>query len=277
MSTQTTAGAREHARSQAGMITDSMPVLPATRWPNPPEDVAPERLTWAETVPGGRYTTKVLARGTRLRLRDIAGSACANILLYRADAPWERLNVADTVKVPWQAYLGVGHPLLSDQGRVLATVVADTSGHHDAFCGTTSRATNEAKYGQGSLHSASPAGRELFTVAAAKNGLGPQDIAPPLSFFHGVRVEADGALTSTGSAGSGATVDLLIHLPVIVMIANTAHPLDPAPQFATTSLEVLAWKAADELGSLDDLGPEYQRAVLNTEDAWMASNLEATE
>src|SRR3546814_18660649 len=68
----------------------SMPVLPATRWPNPPEDVAPERLTWAETVPGGRYTTKVLARGTRLRLRDIAGSACANILLYRADAPWER-------------------------------------------------------------------------------------------------------------------------------------------------------------------------------------------
>ena len=198
MSTQTTAGAREHARSQAGTITDSMPVLPATRWPNPPEDVAPERLTWAETVPGGRYTTKVLARGTRLRLRDIAGSACANILLYRADAPWERLNVADTVKVPWQAYLGVGHPLLSDQGRVLATVVADTSGHHDAFCGTTSRATNEAKYGQGSLHSASPAGRELFTVAAAKNGLGPQDIAPPLSFFHGVRVEADGALTSTG-------------------------------------------------------------------------------
>src|SRR3546814_202245 len=90
MSTQTTAGAREHARSQAGTIADSMPVLPATRWPNPPEDVAPERLTWAETVPGGRYTTKVLARGTRLRLRDIAGSACANILLYRADAPWER-------------------------------------------------------------------------------------------------------------------------------------------------------------------------------------------
>ncbi|MGK2243585.1 MAG: hypothetical protein ACI9JD_006179, partial [Rhodococcus sp. (in: high G+C Gram-positive bacteria)] len=51
-------------------------------------------------------------------------------------------------------------------------------------------------------------------------------------------------------------------------------PLDPAPQFPTTSLEVLAWNAADELGSLDDLGPEYQRAVLNTEDAWTASNLE---
>ena len=132
--TDTTTAAREHARSQAGAITDSMPVLPASGWPTPPAGIDADRLTWAESVPGGRYTSKVLVRGTRLRLRDIAGSACANLLLYRADAPHERLNIADTVKVPWQAYLRVGHPLLSDQGRVLATVVADTSGHHDAFC-----------------------------------------------------------------------------------------------------------------------------------------------
>lgn len=271
--TGTTAGAREHARSQAGTITDSMPVLPASRWPSPPEGIDSTQLTWAETVPGGRYTSKVLARGTRLRLRDIEGNACANILMYRADAPWERLNVADTVKVPWQAYLGAGHPLLSDQGRVLATIVGDTSGRHDAFCGTTSRATNEAKYGQGSLHSGSPAGRELFTVAAAKHGLEPRDIAPPVSFFHGVRVEADGSLTSIGTAGPDKSVDILIQLPVVALIANTAHPLDPATEYSTTSLEVLAWNASGELTDLGDQGPEYQRAVLNTEEAWTAAQV----
>ena len=85
----------------------------------------------------GSYATKVLGRGTRLRLADPDGGACAHLLLFRADASWERLNVADTMKVPWQAYLGAGHPLLSDQGRVLATIVADTSGHHDALCGMT--------------------------------------------------------------------------------------------------------------------------------------------
>ena len=73
----------------------------------------------------------MLARGTRIRLTDTVGTACANVLLWRADAPWERLNVADTVKVPWQAYIGAGHPLLSDQGRVLATVVAVTPGSAD--------------------------------------------------------------------------------------------------------------------------------------------------
>lgn len=274
MTTATTAGARDHARAQARALTDSMPVVPASAWPTPPTGVAAEKLTWAETVPGGRYTSKVLARGTRLRLRDLDGTACAHLLLWRADAPWERLNVADTVKVPWQAYLSAGHPLLSDQGRVLATLVSDTSGHHDALCGTTTLSGNTAKYGAGEVESASPAGRELLALAALKNGLTRRDVAPSLSFFHGVRVEADGALVSTGSAGAGTAIELVMHLPLIVAIANTAHPLDPAPQFTVGSLEVLAWSAPGDLAEIDatvgERDPEYQRAYLNSEDVWSA-------
>lgn len=270
-STATTTAAREHARAQAGTITDAMPVLPASTWPNPPAGIAADRLTWAETVTGGRYTSKVLARGTRIRLRDIDGRACATVLMYRVDAPHERLNVADTVKVPWQAYLGVGHPLLSDQGRILATVVADTSGSHDTFCGTTTLTGNTAKYGDGTVHSGSPAGRELLTLAAAKHGLAPRDLPPALSFFHGVRVEEDGALTPTGNVGPDTAVELLLHLPVIVLIANTAHPLDVSEDFPTTSLEVLAWQAPEDLEALPNDEPEYRRAVLNTEDIWTAS------
>ncbi|MCA4723079.1 urea amidolyase associated protein UAAP1 [Mycolicibacterium fortuitum] len=274
MTTATTAGARDHARAQAGTLTDSMPVVPASNWPTPPPGVTPEQLTWAETVPGGRYTSKVLARGTRLRLRDLEGTACAHLLLWRADAPWERLNVADTVKVPWQAYLSAGHPLLSDQGRVLATLVSDTSGHHDALCGTTTLSGNTTKYGAGEVESASPAGRELLALAALKNGLTRRDVAPSLSFFHGVRVEADGALVSTGSAGADTAVELVTHLPLIVAVANTAHPLDPEPQFTVGSLEVLAWSAADDLAEIGatvgERDPEYQRAYLNSEDVWSA-------
>lgn len=272
--TSTTTGARDHARAQAATITDAMPVIPASTWPTPPDDVAADQLTWAETVPGGRYTTKVLGRGSRLRLRDLVGSACAHVMLWRADAPWERLNVADTVKVPWQAYLSEGHPLLSDQGRVLATILADTSGRHDALCGTTTLAGNTAKYGAGTAESDSPAGRELLALAALKNGLTRRDVAPSVSFFHGVRVDADGALVSTGSAGSGTSVELIAHLPLIVAIANTSHPLDPAPSFDVGPLEVLAWTAPGDLAAIGaqigDRDPEYQRAYLNSEDDWSA-------
>lgn len=154
MATATTYGARDHARAQDGTRTEAMPVVPASAWPTPPCEAG--HLVWAETVAGGNYTHKVLARGTELRLTDLKGDACAHVLLYVADRPWERLNVADTVKVQWNAYLGEGQLLLSDQGRVLASVVADTSGRHDALCGTSTLVRNTERYGDGTPQSDSP-------------------------------------------------------------------------------------------------------------------------
>ncbi|MEV2219078.1 DUF1989 domain-containing protein [Nocardia vinacea] len=244
-STASTTGARAHARSQAAAATISGPQLP--------DNVAASKITYAQRIPAGGYASVVLGRGTRLRLRDPAGAACAHVLLLRADALWERLNVADTVKVPWQAYLGTGHPLLSDQGRVLATIVADTSGRHDTLCGPT------------------PEGRALLRLAGAKQGLQPRDIGPTVSFFRGVRVETDGALTATGSAGADSSVDLLIHLPVVLLVADTAHPLDDRP---ATDLDIVAWSATEELAVQHNSDPEYLRAVENTEQAWTAATLE---
>src|SRR5882757_9974257 len=232
------------------------------RVPATPPDVESSRLLWAESVPAGSYATRVLGRGTRLRLIDPDGGACAHLLLFRSDAPWERLNVADTVKVPWQAYLGAGHPLLSDQGRVLAAIAADSSGRHDALCGTTALAKNEERYGEGSPQGPSPAGRELQLLAAAKHGLGPRDIPPSLSFFQGVKVDADGTLRFEGSAGAGAAVELRIELPTIAIVANVPHPLDPRPEYTATTLELLAWRG-DATGPEDELwsrGPELERA-----------------
>ncbi len=266
--TETAGGARAHARAQAGARAEAMPVLPASSWPDPPARVTPERLTWAETIAGGGYASRVLAAGTILRLRDLRGEACAHVLLYNALEPWERLNVADTVKVLWQAYLGAGHLLLSDQGRVLASILGDDSGRHDALCGTSTRAGNDARYGDGAAHGPTPAGRELLLLAAAKHGLGRRDLGPSCSFFQGVRVAADGAVEHRGSAGAGAAVTLRAELPLIVLIANVPHPLDRRVDYTCSALEVLAWGDAPT-GPGDPLWratPEGERAFLNTAD-----------
>jgi urea carboxylase-associated protein 2 len=219
-------------------------------------------------VAAGGYTHKVLARGTHLRFDDPTGEACAHLLVYNALEPWERLNVADTQKIPWQAYLGAGHPLLSGDGRVLATIVADTSGHHDAFCGTSSDLANERKYGDAAPQGPSPSGRGRFVQAAAKHGLGPRDLAPSVSFFQGVRVEDGGALTFTAGAGPGTAVELVAELPLIVLVANVAHPLDPRPAYVVGPLRVHAWPGRPT-GPDDErftASPELHRAYLNTLD-----------
>ncbi|MFC9897301.1 DUF1989 domain-containing protein [Nocardia sp. NPDC127579] len=243
--TADTSSARAHARSQAAAATLNAPVLP--------DDVDQAKVTFAQRIPPGGYANVVFGRGTRVRFSDPLGAACAHLFLLRAESPWERLNVADTVKVPWQAYLGHGHPLLSDQGRVLATVVGDSSGRHDTLCGPTSPA------------------RDGLRLAGVKQGLTPRDLGPSVSLFRGVRVEADGTLTPTGSAGAGAAVDLLIHLPVTLLVANAAHPLDLSP---TTDLDLVAWSAPAELTTTHNTDPEYLRALENTERDRNARTLE---
>jgi uncharacterized protein YcgI (DUF1989 family) len=252
--TATTQAARDHARGQEGAVVVTMPTLPASSWPDPPTGVDADALVWAEVLAPGGGTSKVLARGTHLRLRDIDGAACAHLLLYNADQPWERLNVADTVKIPWQAYLGVGHPLLSDQGRVLATIVADGSGRHDALCGGGANV------------------RERFVTLAAKHGLQPRDLPPSVSLFEGVRVQGDGSLRFLGSGGAGLSLTLRCELPVIVLVVDAAHPLDPADEPPTTPLEILAWRGqATSTGDpLRDSSPELRRAFENTADYWEA-------
>jgi uncharacterized protein len=274
--TSTTQGARDHARAQGGTVAETMPTVPATAFAGDlPEGVDRTALTWAETVPGGGYTSKVLARGTTLRLADPHGDACAHLLLHNADQPWERLNVADTVKIPWQAYLGPGHPLLSDQGRVLATIVTDELGGHDALAGTSNRARNDERYGDGSPQGGTPAGRELFVLAGAKHGLGPRDIPPSISFFKGVRVEADGRLRWDGAPAAGGVVTIRAELPIVVLLANVPHPIDPRPQYVSTALEVLAWRG-EPTGPDDPLWtaqPEHHRAYLNSTDYAAARGL----
>lgn len=265
MATATTHGAREHARSQAGTTVETMPRVPA-----------PEGLTWSETVAGGNYTHRTLARGTELTLTDTTGDACAHLLLFVSDAPWERLNIADTVKVLWNAYPGAGHLLLSDQGRVLASLTAATA-PADTMCGVSTLRRNTERYGDGSPQGPSPAGRELFKLAAAKHGLEPRDLPPSLSFFQGVRVDPDtGRLAFTGSAGPRASVTLRAEMPLAVLIANAAHPIDPREDYVCTALEIEARPGRPTAPGdpLWEATPEGHRAFLNTADHLTARGIQ---
>lgn len=273
--TATTTAARDNARSRGGELVDAMRFIPPTLDPAFPADLDAETVTWAENIPAGGYTTAVISRGTRVRLNNRDGSGCANLMLWRADAPHDRLSVADSMKIPWQAYLGDGHPLLSDQGRLLATIVDDTTGGKaDAICGTTTAAANSGKYGEGDpivgqAQSEAPAGRELLVLAAAKNGLDPRDVPPTVSFFHGVRVTDTGELESTGDADAGAVVEFIAHAPLIVAVANTAHPIDDRVPMPTTTISLHAWESPETLqeiaADLPNRDPEYLRAWQNTE------------
>jgi uncharacterized protein YcgI (DUF1989 family) len=113
------------------------------------------------------------------------------------------------------------------------------------------------------------AGRAQMLLGVHKHGMDVRDVAPSVSFFKGARVSDGGGLVFTGSAGAGTAVEMLVHLPVVVVLVNAPHPLDPSP--ALTDLDVVAWRADDELTVPVADEPEYLRALFNTESAWAAA------
>ena len=260
--------ARDHARAMEGTIVEAMPVLPPVA-DDLPADVSTDDLLWEETIAAGGYATRRLARGSRLRLIDLRGDACASLLVFNAEMPSERLNVADTVKVQWNAYLGANRLLLSDMGRVLMSIVEDDAGTHDTFCGTSNAATNLAKYGEGRNSGAFPNGRDRLLLGAAKHGLQRRDVHPCVNLFKGTRIEKDGTITPlVGPYDAGRSMILRAEMDVIVVIANCPHVLDPRDDWTVTPLRVSAWRGpitpADD--PIRTATPEGLRAFQNVDD-----------
>ena len=264
--------ARDHARAQGNTRVRAMPTIPASSATDLPPGVAPADVVWDETLDAGEYCARILKRGTRARLVNVEGDACANVLVYNADRPIERLNVADTVKVQWNAYLGAGKLLLSDMGRVLMSLTADTFGRHDTFCGASNEKSNARKYGRGENYSPFPNARDRFALALAKYGLGRKDIPANVNFFKHVKVEADGALTFDRRPGTpGEYVELRAEMNVLLVVANTPHVLDPRPTYAASPLRVLAWRGpvTPPEDPIRTSTPEAIRAFENTEDYYL--------
>ncbi len=259
--------ARDHARAMAGTVVEAMPILPPQA-DDLPAGVSADDLVWEETIAAGGYASRVLARGTRLRLIDTKGDACASLQLFNAAMPAERLNVADTVKVQWNAYLGEGSLFLSDMGRVLASIEQDDAGTHDAFCGASNEASNARRYGDGSNSGPTPNARDRLLLGAAKHGLTRRDVHPCINLFKGVRIAADGTTEpQLGPFAPGRSLVLRAEMDLIVVLANCPHVLDPRP-WTVTPLRATAWRGpvttADD--PIRNATPERRRAFLNTED-----------
>jgi urea carboxylase-associated protein 2 len=256
----------------AGTRVEAMPTLPASAASDLPTGVDADSAVWAETVAAGGYASRQLNRGTRLRLTDIAGDACVSMLIFNAGRPVERLNVADTVKVQWNAYLTAGALLLSDMGRVMASVLEDGADGHDTFCGASNAAANARRFGDGFNHGAHPNARDRFAIALAKYGLSRKDIHPCVNWFKPVRIEADGTTRlSPGPFAAGRHVTLRAEMDLLVVLANCPHVLDDRTGYSVTPLRATAWRGPVTPGddTIRNATPEGLRAFLNTEDYYL--------
>lgn len=227
------------------------------------KSVAPALITWDEVIPGGAYWSRIIKRGTTLRIIAQEGSRGVSCLCYNTDNLIERYNAADTAKIQFNAFLKKGMLLYSDMGRVLFSITEDTCGYHDTLGGCSNLTTN-AKYGEGDYKNS----RDNFLLALTKRNLGKKDIMPNLNLFTRVAVEPDGSLVwAETTAKPSDFIDLRAEMNVLVVMSNCPHPLDPSPTYDPKPIRVIVWNspapAADD--ACRTANPEAIRGFQNTE------------
>ncbi|MBM7563262.1 urea amidolyase associated protein UAAP1 [Paenibacillus sacheonensis] len=227
---------------------------------------------WSKTIAPGDKWSGVIAKGRLLTFTALKDDANAAVMLYNAHDLTERYNMPDTLKAQYTAHLTRGNVLMSDNGRVLASIVEDGLGWHDTISGLTTRESTDAKYGATNYQTLRNdwlrSGYENFAVELVRCGLGVRDLGPVVNLFAKVACDEEGAMVYDGShCKEGSTVTLRTDMDVLIVISNTPNPLNPSTVYpeAAVKLDVsLAPEFRPETDYCYHFRGENRRAFENT-------------
>lgn len=224
-----------------------------------------------KTIPaGGKWSTRI-SRGKQITFQALKDGANVSLLLYNADDPVERYNMPDTLKAQYTAHLTKGNVLMSDNGRVLASMIEDSVGWHDSISGYTTRQHIDEKYGKTTYQERRNdwyrSGEENLIVELFRNGLTVRDLSPVLNLFSKVYCDEEGNMHFVqGHAKEGDTVTLRTEMDLLLVLSNTPNPLDDSGIYPSAPVQITITNAEPmkEDDSCLNHRPENRLAFENT-------------
>jgi urea carboxylase-associated protein 1 len=194
------------------------------------------------TVPARAPYSAILRAGQVMRIVDLESQQAVDALFYNAEDRTERYSAQDTLAAQAAAggkyYLETGSVLLSNEGRPMLTLIADTCGFHDTNAGACSCESNTVRFGHETkfMHSC----RENFLAELGKYGMGKRDLVSNVNFFMNVPIRPNGELTvDDGVSEPGGYVDLRAEMDVLVLISNCPQVNNPCNGFNPTPIRII--------------------------------------
>lgn len=202
----------------------------------------PEEALKSFVVEAGDWFVHEIRRGQIIRIVDTEGNQAVDTLFYNAQDYGDRYSAQDTIREQGKLYLSTGTRLISAEGNVLLTILADTCGRHDTLGGACSQESNMVRYAieKRSMHAC----RQSFMKAIQhwKRGLEKRDIASNINFFMNVPVTPEGGLTfEDGLSEPGKYVELLAEMDVLMVVSNCPQLNNPCNAYNPTPVQILIW------------------------------------
>lgn len=243
------------------------------RFPTPAlAGVGTNHVMWSEVLPGGSHWSWRMPRGSAIRFVALDAGANLSLVLYSALEKLERYNMPDSLKAQHTAHYTKGHVLMSDMGRSMASVTADSLGWHDPLGALLDNELMATKYGEQRYEQARNAmyrsGKDGLLIEIGKYGLTRRDLIAPVNLFSKVSVDAQGRFCfAENHAKAGDFVELRFDMDVILAVSSAPHALDPSPVYAPKKVGLVAWRCG--AAPADDFcrafRPENARALHNSD------------
>jgi urea carboxylase-associated protein 1 len=202
----------------------------------------PEDAAYDRTILSGEGWMHEIASGQTFRIVDLEGNQAVDTLFYSAVDRTDRYSAQGTIREQASIYLTTGTKLISSEGNVLLTIVADTCGRHDTLGGACSAESYQVRYAIEKKHMHSC--RDSFLLAMAKSPIGytKRDLIHNINFFMNVPVTPEGGLTfADGVSDKGRYVEMRAEMNVIALISNCPQLNNPCNAYNPTPVRLLIW------------------------------------
>ncbi len=203
----------------------------------------PETAIYDQEIPARQPWSRIIHKGQILRIIDLQGNQAVDTLFYRADDPSERYSAQDTIVNQGNIFITTGTEILSNEGNVMMTVIADDCGRHDTVGGACSMESNSVRYGLHKKHL--HACVENYLIELSKYEMNKRDLVSNINFYMNVPVSADGTLEIVdGLSEAGKIVELRAEMDVMVLISNCPQVNNPCNAYNPTPIRLIVWDTA---------------------------------
>ncbi|MEW5920858.1 MAG: DUF1989 domain-containing protein [Bacillota bacterium] len=191
--------------------------------------------------PRGYMKARILHKGQCLRIVDLEGQQCADMILYNAADYTDVFSCVYTMLINQTWQITKGHLLYSKYASLMATMVEDTVGKHYFGGGFCSAEVNRLRYGI----EGSPNCRDNLVASMSDYNFTSKNVELDscISFFMNLGYAPNGTFViAEPDSKAGDYFDLRAEMDLIVSLSNCPQERSPSNAYNPTALEVIFYE-----------------------------------